>query len=299
MKIIDAHAHIYERLTGFGPRGEARAIGGGMVEWATGKKERFLRPEHGDKEFTPEKLIELMDEGGIDRAVILQGSNYGFQNSYVAESVAKYPDRFVGAGTFDPYAKWADDIFVNLTENLGFKNIKFEISEIYGLMGYHGDLDINGKLFDRYMSMCEEKGITVTVDTGVWTTASFQIEGIIDMLSRHKNLTFVVAHTLFPNASDENNNARLEYVKRLARDNVYFDIANLSSWSDPTRREYFRAVMDIVGADHMMWGTDCPGVFMSRTYRELVEYITESGYFSASELACLMNDTAAKVYQMD
>ena len=54
MKIIDAHAHIYERLTGFGPRGEARAIGGGMVEWATGKREQFLRPEHGDTGFAPE-----------------------------------------------------------------------------------------------------------------------------------------------------------------------------------------------------------------------------------------------------
>ncbi len=299
MKIIDAHAHIYERLTGFGPRGEARAIGGGMVEWATGKKEQFLRPEHGDKGFAPEKLIELMDEGGIERAVILQGSNYGFQNSFIAESVAKYPDRFVGAGSFDPYAAKADDIFTNLTENLGFKNIKFEISEVYGLMGYHPDLDINGDLFDRYFSMCEEKGLTVTVDTGTWGTASYQIEGIIDMLSRHKNLTFVVAHTLFPSASDKNNPSRLEYVKRLAGENVYFDIANIHSWKDETRREYIRAAMDIVGADHMMWGTDCPGVFMSRTYRELVEYYTKSGYFSESELDALMHDTAVKVYRMD
>ena len=287
MKIIDAHAHIYERLTGFGPRGEARAIGGAMVEWATGKREQFLNPAHGDKEFLPEKLIELMDEGGIERAVILQGSNYGFQNSFIAESVAKYPDRFVGAGSFDPYAKWADDIFVNLTENLGFKNIKFEISEIYGLMGYHGDLDINGKTFDRYFSMCEEKGLTVT------------IEGIIDMLSRHKNMTFVVAHTLFPSGSDGNNAARLEYVKRLAGENVYFDVANLHSWKDTTRHEYIRAAMDIVGADHMMWGTDCPGAFMRYTYKDLAEFYTKSGYYSEAELAHLMHDTAQKVYQMD
>ena len=42
MDIVDAHAHVYERLTGFGPRGEARAIGAGMVEWATGEREQCI-----------------------------------------------------------------------------------------------------------------------------------------------------------------------------------------------------------------------------------------------------------------
>ncbi|MBQ2773190.1 MAG: amidohydrolase, partial [Clostridia bacterium] len=83
MDIVDAHAHIYERLTGFGPRGEARAIGAGMVEWATGEHERFLREVDGDTGFSPERLLELMDEGGVSHAILLQGSNYGFQNSYI------------------------------------------------------------------------------------------------------------------------------------------------------------------------------------------------------------------------
>lgn len=297
MKIIDAHAHIYERLTGFGPKGEARALGGGMVEWATGKREQFLRPEHGDKGFSAEKLIELMDIGGIERAVILQGSNYGLQNSYIAESVARFQGRLVGAGSLDPYCAAADEIFANLTENLGFKTIKFEISRNYGFSGYHPDLDVNGALFDRYFSACEEKGLTVTLDTGAWGTSSFDIEGVIGMLSRHKHLTLVIAHSLFPSGSDGNNGARLEYIKRLAGDNVYFDIANLHSSKDTSRREYFRAVMDIVGAGHMMWGTDCPGAFLKYTYDELVKYVTESGYFTDGELACLMHDTAEKVYK--
>lgn len=299
MKIIDAHAHIYERLTGFGPRGEARAVGGGMVEWATGERERFLRPEHGDKGFFAEKLVELMDEGGVERAVILQGPNYGLQNSYIAESVARYPDRLTGAGSFDVYCAKADEIFANLTEKLGFGTIKFEISREYGFSGYHPHLDINDGVFDRYFSMCEEKGITVTLDTGVWGTSSYQIEGIIDMLSRHKDLTLVIAHSLFPSGSDGNNGARLEYIKRLARENVYFDIANLNSSTDPHRREYFRAVADIVGADHMMWGTDCPGALVKHTYREIAEYVTKSGYFTDAELCSLMHDTAVKAYGIE
>ena len=296
MKVIDAHAHIYERLTGFGPKGEARAIGGGMVEWATGQREQMLRPEHGDTGFSPEKLIELMDEGGIEHAILLHGSNYGFQNSYTAEAVARYPDRLTGSGTFDPYCAKADAIFTNLTENYGFKNLKFEISQGYGLTGYHPDLDINGKLFDRYFSMCEERDITVTVDTGTWGTDSFQIDGIMDMLSRHKDLTFVVAHSLFPTVSDNHNEERLEYIKKLSGENVYFDVANLHLAKD-TQYAYMRQVMDIVGADHMTWGTDCPWVFLLWSYAELVDFVCNSGYFSETELNHLMHDTAARIYQ--
>ncbi|MBO7170833.1 MAG: amidohydrolase family protein, partial [Clostridia bacterium] len=136
MEFIDAHAHIYERLTGFGPHGEARAIGGGMVEWATGRKERFLKPEHGEYGFSYDMLATLMEEGDIGHAVLLQGSNYGFQNSYTAEAVRKHPDKFTGAGSFDPYAKHADLIFDHLVNDLGLKILKFEMSDGYGLVGY-------------------------------------------------------------------------------------------------------------------------------------------------------------------
>lgn len=297
MKAIDAHAHIYEHLSGFGPSGEARAIGEGKVEWATGKVETFLRAEHGDKEFTAEKLIELMDEASIEKAVILQGSNYGFQNSYIASAVKNHPDRLVGVGSFDPYCKWADDILENLTERLGFKALKFELSELFGLTGYHPDLKIDGPIFDRYFSAAEEMGLTVTLDTGDWGTASYQIEGIIRVIKRHPGLRLVVAHTLFPFA-DGNNPKRLEYIKRLAGENTYFDIANLHSPRDNTRYEYIKAAMDIVGANHMMWGTDCPGVFLRHSYKDLIGFVCDCGLFNAAELSCLMHDTAKEVYNI-
>ena len=295
MKIIDAHAHIYERLTGFGPRGEARAIGNARVVWATGEVEQFLKPEHGDKSFLAETLIQLMDEGGIDKAVILQGSNYGFQNDYIAEAVRAYPSRFVGAGSFDPYAYYADEIYQNLTQSLRFQNLKFELSQHYGLAGYHPELKIDGAIFDRYFSMAEESGITVTLDTGVFGTSGYQIAGILQIIKRHPSLKLVIAHSLFP-ASDERDAQRLETIKQLAGENVYFDIANVQSFKDPNRLVYFRSVMDLVGADHMMWGTDCPGVFIRHSYHELVDNICASGNFSQQEMSRLMYETAYQVY---
>ena len=184
MQIIDAHAHIFERLTGFGPRGEGRAVGGGVVEWATGDREQFILPEHGDTGFSAETLIRLMDEGGVDRAVLLQGSNYGFQNSYVAEAVKRYPTRFVGAGTLDPFCSTRERIFENLTENLGFSIIKLELSEKFGFMGYHPSMRIDGDELSFVFKRAEEKGITVTVDIGFLGTSSFQIDELCRVRDR-------------------------------------------------------------------------------------------------------------------
>lgn len=51
---------------------------------------------------TIEKLIEAMDEAGVHKAAIVQAATcYGFDNSYLADSVQRYPGRFTGVGSVD------------------------------------------------------------------------------------------------------------------------------------------------------------------------------------------------------
>ena len=56
------------------------------------------------------------------------------------------------------------------------------------------------------------------------------------------------------------------------------------------------AAMDIVGADHIMWGSDCPGIFMRRSYRELIADACDSELFGEEELWLLMGGTARVAY---
>lgn len=298
MEIIDAHAHVYERLTGFGPHGEARAIGDGMVEWSTGRKERFLKTEHGEYGFSYDMLVSLMDEGYINHAVLLQGSNYGFQNSYTSEAVKVHPNKFTGAGTFDPYTRNANEIFDNLVNNLGFKILKFEISYEYGLVGYHPDLTIDSKIFEPYLKAAEDMNITVVIDTGEFETKSCNIDSIINITQIYKKLNIVLAHTFFPRA-DQKNEQRLDIVKQIKGDNIFFDVAGLlRPSSNPENFVYFKKVMNIVGSDHVAWGTDCPGAFISYTYQELVDHILDNSGFTDTELTNLMAKTARYVYKI-
>src|SRR5919197_5375079 len=44
--------------------------------------------------FTIERAISMMDEAGVDRAVIVPPSWPGDRNDYAIEAVKRYPDRF-------------------------------------------------------------------------------------------------------------------------------------------------------------------------------------------------------------
>ena len=47
-------------------------------------------------------LIAAMDDAGVDKAAIVQASTcFGFDNSYVADSIAKHPGRLTGVGSID------------------------------------------------------------------------------------------------------------------------------------------------------------------------------------------------------
>lgn len=65
-------------------RGELRAIGCGKAAWGNG--------DYGEFNFTAEKALTLMERYGVQRAVLMQGSMYGFQNRYHSELIPKYPD---------------------------------------------------------------------------------------------------------------------------------------------------------------------------------------------------------------
>ena len=51
---------------------------------------------------TADELIADMDANGVDVSVLVQTSWSTWDNGYIADSVARFPDRFVGHGMVDP-----------------------------------------------------------------------------------------------------------------------------------------------------------------------------------------------------
>lgn len=299
MKIVDAHVHVFGELKGFNGKGELHPIGGGMARWATGEVVKMIPPVLGDTSFNAENCYKLLKENGVERAVLLQGSFYGFQNEYVAGAVQQYPDMFIGAGTYDPMGSFADEIYDRLTTELQMKILKFETSTGCGLMSYHRPFDI-AEVFMPIAEKCVHNGQTLVLDIGSPGMASFQPEAVAKIAVKNPELKIVVCHLLAPTLKDEE--ALKKGLEILNLDNVYFDLAAVpfntkpESYPYPTGVKYIQQARDIVGANKLIWGTDIPSVLCYDTYRNLLDYLELSGKFTNNELEAILYDNAMEAY---
>ncbi len=88
MNLIDAHVHVWSADTTRYPL-------------AAGYQAANVKPVS----FTPEELFKHSKPAGVGRINLIQISFYGFDNSYMLDTIAKYPDVFVGTALINPLGK--------------------------------------------------------------------------------------------------------------------------------------------------------------------------------------------------
>jgi predicted TIM-barrel fold metal-dependent hydrolase len=91
MNLIDAHVHVWTPDTVRYPLAPA-----------------FKKQDIKPSSFTPEELFKHCRPAGVTRINLIQISFYGFDNSYMLDTIAKYPDAFVGTAVIDPLGRDPD-----------------------------------------------------------------------------------------------------------------------------------------------------------------------------------------------
>lgn len=300
MKIIDAHVHLVQYIAGTGSGGEMRSIGNGKAQYASGEICQMIPKEFNDDKVTPEKIIELMDENQVEKAVLLQGNFFGFQNLYTHEAVLKYPNRFVGAASYDPFSRKKDQIRQHLFEQLNFKIVKFECSTGSGLMANHPTIALNGEVMDECYSYSNQMGHTFVIDIGKCGSESWQIENLREAIKRYPDMKFVVCHLLAANMQQEE--LMKDGLRRLNLPNVWFDLAAVHHNCGPdtypykNARYYLKQAKQIVGAQRLIYGSDIPSVLTKDSYRHLIDYIMEDSDFTLQEKERIFYQNAKQVY---
>lgn len=300
MIIIDAHAHVAQYIAGFTSKGELRAAGGGKARYSTGETFQMFPPGMGDTGVTPEALLKVMDENGVEKAVLLQGNWLGFQNEYTYEAIKKYPSRFTGAATYDPFCINADQIRKHLFDDLGFKAVKFELSTGSGLMANRPPVYLDGTVMNECYKHAREKGLTVVLDIGRPRNPCWQVEAVASAVAKYPEVTFVLCHLLSPQKDDTE--LLKSALNQLVRDNVYFDVSSLAhnqkleTYPYPTAVEHLKNAKKIVGADKLLFGSDMPCGLACDSYQNLVNYVIYGGVFTKSELDDVLYNNAEKIY---
>jgi predicted TIM-barrel fold metal-dependent hydrolase len=84
MNFIDAHSHIWT------PDTQSYPLAGG-----------YRRAQMEPPSFTVEELQAQMKPAGVNRAVLIQMSFYGHDNSYMTDTMAKFPGTFSGVAVIE------------------------------------------------------------------------------------------------------------------------------------------------------------------------------------------------------
>lgn len=300
MKIIDAHAHVAQYISGFTSRGELRAVGGGRAQYATGEIFQMFPPALGDCGVSPEALLRVMDDNGVEKAVLLQGNFLGFQNEYTWEAIKKYPSRFTGAATYDPFCVKVEELRRHLFGELGFRAVKFELSNGSGLMANRPPVYLDGRVMNECFSHARDKELTVVLDVGRPRNPCWQVEALASAIAKYPQVTFVLCHLLAPQRCD--GQLLREALEMLVAPNVYFDLSSLAhnqqpeTYPYPTAVQHLTTAKAVVGAERLMFGSDMPMNLARDSYAHLRDYIVESGVFTQSELNDVFYNTAQKIY---
>lgn len=302
MKVIDAHVHIVQYIAGFGEEGELRAIGdgSGRARYASGSLVQMLPEEfHADK-VTPEDLIGEMDRNNVEKAVLLQGNFYGFQNQYTWDAMQKYPDRLTGAAMYDPYARGKERVRDHLFTELSFKAVKFECSVGSGLMAMHPELRLNDEHMDDAIRYHAEKGNVIILDIGKTGSPSWQIEATREEILKYPQARFVLCHLLAP--SDRDEEVWLKAMERLALPNVWMDTSSLPHNLRPEEYPYpktMKAILqakDLLGDGKLLFGTDYPSALKEAPYENYVTSIADAAELTREEKEKILYRNALELF---
>lgn len=300
MKIMDAHVHLVQYIAGTGAGGELRFVGNGMAQYASGEQFLMLPEEFSDGIVTAEDILKKMDENNVERAVLLQGNYFGFQNLYSMEAAKKYPNRFKAAASYDPFCRKKEQIRKHLFEELGFEIVKFEVSTGSGLMSNHRMILLDGELMEGEYRYADEHNLIFVIDIGKCGSESWQVEQLRNAILCHPSMKFVVCHLLAVSMKHEDK--LITGLKRLSLPNVWFDLAALPHNCGPDNYPYPNAVrylhhgIEIAGADKLLFGSDIPSVLKEDSYTHLIQYITENEKFTQEEKEMIMYRNAEAVY---
>ncbi len=298
MKFIDSHIHISKYINGFGSKGELIPIGNGIVQYSDGTTFRIIPEGMGDYGFSLEKAIEILDENNVSKAVILQGNYLGYQNLYAYEAMKKYPLRIKAAATFDPFSCEREAIVNHLFNELQFKIIKLECSQGSGFMANH-KFSLDCEEMEYIYKLAEDKGLTIVIDIGRPGSRSYQVDILSKIVRKYSKVTFVICHLMAHQMGQMD--LLKENLKKFMLDNVYFDLASVinntkEEYPYSVALSYIREAINIVGSNHIMWGTDMPSGIKVNSYRQNISYILNSDLFNENEKEDIFYNTANKVY---
>lgn len=249
-----------------------------------------------DNPMTVGRLLEEMDANGVEKAVLVQrGSIYGFDSSYVCDSAALHPARFAAVCSIDATQPDCGEKAGYWVRERGAAGLR--------LMELVGGTDISwleSPVARDVWKAAAELGVPICVHFFPWNRST-GLSSLKTILEDIAGLEVVIDHfgAIDSDAGppDHGVDDLLEAVAAFDGVNVKFTTIPLGRLVDCgiDTRPVVRRVMDLFGAQRMMWGSDItqsPGTY---------DYMVDLGRQAVDGLASaeqdmILSGTAQRIY---
>lgn len=273
MLIIDAQIHLWE------PDRPDRP-------WPEGAIPNIPDP------MTAERFLKMMDEAGVDRAVIAPPWVAGFNPAYALECAARYPLQFGITGRYDlddPASAEALPTWLNRPGMLGIR---------VGLPAASAPRWRDSGAWDTLLTGAERYGIPISLFT------PNGLGGVEGDVQRHPKLKLIVDHLNLAQAPHDTWHERIaDLVALAAYPNVAVKVSALPAFAQqqypyPVLHDPIRRAHAAFGARRMMWGSD-QTVQMERgsaTYKQSVDLIREAaaGFLPADDIEWILGKSLTR-----
>jgi len=255
---------------------------------------------------TGEIAVRNLDQWGIDRAVVLvvdNGLAHGEvekgvegQNKAVAEAAKRFPDRLIAFLSVDPRRPNAIELVDRCVNDWGMSGLKCHPDT-----GWYPD----DKAYYPYWEKIRELGIPVLTHTGPLEPPAVNECVHPDRLDKlaadFPEITFIAAHMAFRWYKE-----MVEVAKK--HQNIMADIAG---WQITAHESYgkfayiLRGVIDGMGAERIIFGTDAPTFSYLYSEKDWVEMVTdlpekppEEYRFTREEVDAILHGNATRILNL-
>jgi predicted TIM-barrel fold metal-dependent hydrolase len=240
LEVIDIHPHIISPDT---VRYPVAPLRGQQSDWSRERPQSL------------EKLVAEMDAAGVSRAAIVQASTYyGFDNSYVADSIATDRKRFTGVCTINIFATDAISVLEGWLQR-GFSGLRIFTG---GATHASDESLLDDPCSYPVWEYAADRRIPICVQTG-----PAGLPRVRDLLRRFRRTSVILDHIGRPRLDDgpPYNHARPLFELAEFR-NLYLKLTPrsfaLAKTGQSTPEAFFSALVAAFGADHIAFGSNLP-----------------------------------------
>lgn len=287
--IIDAHSHLWLKQDAVVEGLPIRTLENGRSLFM-GEVRQMLPPFMTDGVNSAEVFLSNMDYAQVSAAVVTQEFIDGFQNDYLAEVTARYPDRFFVCGMCEfrkpGYLDQARQLIAQ-----GFKGIKIPAQR---LLLKEGRVRLNCEEMMQMFHLMEQNRVLLSIDMADGDTQVGELEEVIQECPKLKVAIGHFGMVTRPQWKEQIKLARHPHVRIESGGITWLFNDEFYPFKGAVRA--IREVAELVGFEKLMWGSDYPRTITAITYRMSYDFVSKSNELTEREKALFLGENARSFY---